>query len=398
MVEAAAMQLSTGGDRMHRKTLWVLVAIAALATGASAQAHSPKGQPGPGPWTVVASGLDNPRGLAVARNGDIWVAEAGKGGAGPCQPGEGGGAPSCFGTTGAYTLIHNGVQKRVVTGLPSFGDQGTGDGAIGPSDIIVTGSHLKGTIGGGGGSVERAALVTTHGADPAALLFDTMLKIDPWSGKFKVFADFAAYETANNPDKGQIDSDSYGLAERHGGFLVADAAGNDLLGVDFKRNISTLTVFPNVGGVAAPPPPNGPGGTVDMQPVPTTVAVRPHDPNVYVGQLTGFPFPPTAASVWSVAPNGDRTMFATGFTNIIDIAWGKRGYLYVLEIARLGLLSGNPEGALIKVSPDGKTQTIIASTGLVNPTGVAIARDGTVYVTNYGTSAGKGTVVSLGKV
>ena len=38
---------------------------------------------------------------------------------------------SCFGTSGAFTLIHNGVQKRVVTGLPSFGDEGTGDNAIG---------------------------------------------------------------------------------------------------------------------------------------------------------------------------------------------------------------------------------------------------------------------------
>ena len=38
---------------------------------------------------------------------------------------------SCFGTTGAFTLIHNGAQKRVVTGLPSFGDRPTGDSAIG---------------------------------------------------------------------------------------------------------------------------------------------------------------------------------------------------------------------------------------------------------------------------
>ena len=34
-----------------------------------------------------------------------------------------------------------------------------------------------------------------------------MVKIDPWSGKLKPFVDFAAYETANNPDKGEIDSD-----------------------------------------------------------------------------------------------------------------------------------------------------------------------------------------------
>jgi hypothetical protein len=390
--------------RRYLPVLAGLAALAALTAGPSAQAHSPKvhspkGQPSPGAWTVVASGLDNPRGLAVAKNGDIWVAEAGKGGDGPCQPSEGGDTPSCFGTTGAFTLIHDGVQKRVVTGLPSFGEQGTGDRANGPSDIIITGRNLKATIGGGGGADERAALVTTQHADPAALLFDTMLNIDPGSGKFKVFADLAAYETANNPDKGEIDSDAYGLAKRHGNYLLADAAGNDLLRVTRKRgHISTLAVFPNVPNVPAPAPPNGPGGTVDMQAVPTTIAVRHDDPNVYVGQLTGFPFPPGAATVWRVAPNGDSTPFATGFTNIIDIAFGKRGYLYVLEIAHNGLLSGDPEGALIKVSPDGKTRTIVASTGLVNPTGVAIAHDGTVYVTNYGTSAGKGTVLSLGKV
>ena len=89
-------------------------------------------------------------------------------------------------------------------------------------------------------------------AGPAAGLFDTMVKVDPWSGKITPFADFAAYETANNPDKGAIDSDSYGLAERHGGFVVADAAGNDVLGVDFHKHISTLAVFPDVQ-VDAPP-------------------------------------------------------------------------------------------------------------------------------------------------
>src|SRR5690242_9592965 len=115
---------------MRRRYLLVGAVIAALAAGPSAQAHPAKDHASPGAWTVVASGLDNPRGLAIAKNGDIWVAEAGKGGPGPCQPGEGGGPPSCFGTTGAFTLIHDGVQKRVVTGLPSFGDQGTGDSAI----------------------------------------------------------------------------------------------------------------------------------------------------------------------------------------------------------------------------------------------------------------------------
>ncbi|HET6171634.1 MAG TPA: ScyD/ScyE family protein [Gaiellales bacterium] len=373
-----------------------VAAIAAIAAVPSAQAHSPKTAPSAPAWKTVASGLDNPRGLAVAKNGDIWVAEAGRGGAGPCQPGNEAGSPaSCFGASGAYTLVHNGVQKRVVTGLPSFGDEGTGDAAIGASDIVVNGSHVTGLVGGGGGRDERAALVAAAG--PAAGLFDTMLKIDPWKGTVKVFADFAAYETDNNPDKGDIDSDSYGLAEVHGGFVVADAAGNDVLGVNFKKQISTLAVFPDVQ-VDAPPFLGLPAGTkIPMQAVPTTVAVRPRDPNVYVGQLTGFPFPPGAANVWGVRPDGSTFLYATGFTNIVDIAWGPKGSLYVVEIASNGLLSGDPAGALIRVWPNGN-KTTVASTGLNNPTGVAIAHDGTVYVTNYGTSAGKGTVLNLGKV
>ena len=81
----------------------------------------------------------------------------------------------------------------------------------------------------------------------------------------------------------------------------------------------------------------------------------------------------------------------------MDIAWGRKGSLYVLEIQSAGLLAPDPTGALIRVWPNG-TKTTVASTGLVNPTGVAIAKDGTVFVTNYGTSAGKGTVVNIGKV
>ena len=374
---------------MKARKLLTLAALAAMvAVPSAAQAHNGTG----GGWKTVASGLDNPRGLAVAKNGDIWVAEAGRGGAGPCQPGEEAGDPaSCFGNSGAFTLVHNGWQKRVVTGLPSFGDQGTGDNAIGATDVIVNGKHVTGSLGGGGGAVERAAL------GPNAALFDTIIKIDPWTGKVWPFVDLAAYETAKNPDGGAIDSDAYGLAQVHGGFDVADAAGNDVLGVTYHKQISTLAVFPDVQ-VAAPPFLNLPPNTmIPMQAVPTTVAVRPKDPNVYVGQLTGFPFPPGAASVWGVRPDGSKFVYASGFTNIIDIAWGPKGSLYVLEIASNGLLSGDPTGALVKVWPNG-TKTVVASTGLSAPTAVAIAHNGEVYVTNHGTSAGTGEVLDLGKL
>jgi hypothetical protein len=377
---------------MRRRTLLALVVIAAIVAVPSAQAHSGSGNG----WKTVASGLDNPRGIAVAKNGDIWVVEAGRGGAGPCHPGEGAGAPpSCFGTSGAFTLVHNGVQKRVVTGLPSFGDQTTGDNALGASDIIVNDKHVTALIGAGANPTDRAAVAAV---DPAGALFGWMVKVDPWKGKVSPFLDLLAYEAANNPDKGAVDSDIYGIAQRHGGWVVADAGGNDVLGVTYHKQVSTLAVFPDVP-VLAPPFLNLPPGTkIPMQAVPTSVAVRPKDPNVYVGQLTGFPFVPGAANVYRVKPDGTYDVYASGFTNIVDIAWGPKGSLYVLEIAKNGLASSDPAtGALIRVWPNG-TQTTVASAGLVNPTGVAIAHDGTVYVTNYGTSAGKGTVLNIGKV
>jgi hypothetical protein len=368
---------------MHVRRLLAFVAIAAIVAVPAAQAHSGNGNG----WVTVASGLDNPRGIALGSHGDLWISEAGKGGTAPCFPGDEGGS-ACFGNTGAFTLVHKGVQKRVVSGLPSIGDEGTGDSATGAADIIVNGKHITGVIGSGGTPEQRASL------SPASDLFGWVVKINPWTGTVWPFADVLQYEADHDPDgTGIIDSDAYGLTQTKGGFIVADAGGNDVLGVNYHRHISTLGVFPSTP-VEFPP---GSGTMVPMEAVPTATAVRPHDPNIYVGQLTGFPFPPGAASVWRIKPDGTTDMYATGFTNITDIAWGKHGALYVVEIAQNGLLSPDQTGAIVKVWPNGKKE-VVASTGLTNPTAIAIAKDGTVYVTNHGASAGIGEVLNIGKV
>jgi glucose/arabinose dehydrogenase len=130
-----------------------------------------------------------------------------------------------------------------------------------------------------------------------------------------------------------------------------------------------------------------------MQPVPTSVVVGP-DGAYYVSELTGFPFPVGAARIYRVVPGSPPQVFASGFTNVTDLAFGPHGSLYVVEIAKNGLLSGDETGALIRVGRDGSRKTV-ASEGLVAPTGVAVARDGTVYVSNHGASAGVGEVVRV---
>ena len=135
-----------------------------------------------------------------------------------------------------------------------------------------------------------------------------------------------------------------------------------------------------------------------MQSVPTTVTQGP-DGALYVGELTGFPFPVDGANVYRVpAQGGAPQIFEAGFTNIVDIAFGPDGTLYVLEIATNGLLAGfgggDFTGALIEVAPDG-TRTELAPGALFAPGGVAYGPDGMLYVTNNSIFAGAGQVLRI---
>ncbi|HEX6354453.1 ScyD/ScyE family protein [Actinophytocola sp.] len=337
-------------------------------------------------FTVIATGLDNPRGLAFAPNGALYVAEAGRGGAGPCFPGPEGG-DTCFGASGAITKIWKHRQSRVITGLPSLAAPDGAD-AVGPSDV----SFRKGS--------DRVYFTVGLGADPAlrAQLPPLGQQASGWllrgshHGSWRQVADIAAYEAVANPDGGLPDSNPNSVLAVRNGWVVADAGGNSLLRVSAHGKITTLAVFPDVL-VDAPPFLGLPPGTqIPMQAVPTSVTLGP-DGAYYVGQLTGFPFPPGAAKVYRVVPGQAPTVYAEGFTNIIDIGFDHRGRLFVLEIAHNGLLSGDPTGALIRVKSGGG-QRIVASAGLTNPGGLAI-RHGFAFVSNCGTCAGTGEVVRI---
>jgi hypothetical protein len=357
-----------------RRPVLVLIALVCVLfpLAGSAQAHK---KPDKGP-KVIASGLDNPRGLDVGRRGTVYVAEAGRGGAGPCF-----GSPEagtvCAGASGAITKISHGNQRRIAEGLPSIAGEGTGSDATGPHDFDL------GHFGGGW-------FVVGLGADPAMRdqagplgpRFGKLYFLSPF-GRVHTAADIAGYEAENNPD-GTEPPDSNPTSVKDLGFkrVVVDAGGNDLLRVNHKGKISTLAVFPDRELVDFPDP---------MQAVPTSVVQGP-DGALYVGQLTGFPFPVGGANVYRVRPGHSPEVYASGFTNIIDIAFDKRGNLYVLEIATNGLLSGDPTGALIKVKRNGTRETI-ASEGLVAPGGLAIGRRGDIYVSNHGTEAGAGEVL-----
>jgi hypothetical protein len=371
-----------------------LLAAAVLVAGAPAAAAASENKP---TVSVVARKLNNPRGIAVGDHGVLYVAEAGKGGHGPCiaSPEEPD-AEVCLGKTSAVTAVyakwHKGKphwkQKRVVTGLPSVAEE-DGSFALGLHDISPT-HHgaLIGTIGGAG-TVETRNQLGSGGR-----LLGHVVGLWPHhrhNGKVKPIADLNQYEKDNNPDGGEIDSNPYGILATPHGALATDAGGNDLLAIDKKGKVSTVAVFANRMVPAPPGIPNLPP-QIPMQAVPTTVTKGP-DGAYYVGELTGFPFQPGAARIWRVVPGQAPTVYATGFTNIIDIAFDRRGRLLVLQITKNGLLSGEEVGALYRVESGTKTE--IAAGKLTMPGGVAIGHDGALYVTNKSVSPGGGEVLRI---
>ena len=372
-------------------------ALLACVALASAAAEPPR-------LTVVATNLDNPRKLFVGADGALYVVEAGRGGRDRCL----GTGPNrvCIGLTGAISRIGGGRQSRVVTGLWS-GAFTTGERAQGPADVIVRGRTFYVLLQDGSVNAHGVNSLGRDGATAGDLITTPAGKAAP-----AVVFNFAAFEAARNPDHGAgpgaklgdpaIDSDPYAFVRYRGGFAVVDAAGNDLLWIGPNGKVSVLAVFPTQTvklTAAVAKRIRAPRGmtSISVQSVPSSVAVGP-DGALYVGELTGLPFPRGKARVWRVEPGAKPTVYASGFTNISDLAFAGKNLL-VLEIAADGLLSAKaPTGALIRLGPDGK-RSVIASAGLVEPTGLAVAND-SIYVSNNGVFPARGAglhgeVVSL---
>ena len=341
--------------------------------------------------TVVASGLDNPRGIAVAANGRVYFAEAG---------------------AGRIAVIDRGKVKTFLGGLPSLtSPEGETTGVV---NVDAHGNgNVVATIGGGPQDEDAR--------------FDTALRVTP--GHSRRLANIQAYRDAHpepacapngNPvawcDLDQppfaTDSNAYGIAYMDGAeTFVTDAAGNDLLLIGPGGKVSTVAKFPNhlVGTSHLPPflqiPPDI---LLPAEPVPTSVTIGP-DGWLYIGELTGFPFTPGASRIWRVDPHarnvtcdasatsGPCTVYATGFTSVIDLDWGPDGALYVAEMVKNGvgnLFFGGSDlaGAVWRVQ--GGSRTELAAGQLILVGGVA-ATKGAVYATTGDVSPDEGAVVRI---
>ena len=382
---------------MASKSSWMMRrcgAPVALAVGLLAATGAPAAATNEGP-VVVAEGLSNPRGMTFGPGGDLYVAESGRGGDGPCLT-SGDGQSQCIGATGAIARVDVGTgdTTRVVSGLPSIaaqGGEGAGAAATGPNDIVFQGPTGFFTVGLGADPRRRGEL------GPAGAGLAGLYHLAP-NGRVRLKADLGAYEAQADPDAGAptaaIDSNPYGVDVRGPRLLVTDAGGNSLLRVRAGGRVSTEAVFPFGQAPAPEGIPGLPAGTpLPVQPVPTGLAFG-KDGSVVVGQLTGFPFPVGGASVFRVAGGAAPTVLAGGLTTVVDVARGPGGSIYALQLTTAGLAAPPSPGRLVRIAPDG-TQTELAAGRLIQPTGMAVGADGDVYVATNGLSPTEARIVRV---
>lgn len=363
---------------------------------------------------TVAFGLHNPRGMALAPDGSIYVAEAGA--AGDICPFDFYGQGSfCVGLTGSVARIHDGIVQRIVEGLPSGGSPAQ---IGGPSDVAVLedGSlYVILNLGGDPGQRERLPLGVGE-------LRGWLVRVDA-DGEVEPVADVAAFEASVNPDAGSVggsvETNPHSVVVLGDGAAVADAGGNSLVRVAGDGSVSLLAVFPTsdieypADALSALAPSEGEGaagvGAVEMvtlpvQSVPTSVTLGP-DGALYVGELTGAPFPVEGAAVWRVPlDGGGPSIYATGFSAIMDLAFGPDGSLYVAELAHDGLLpvlagEAPPIGGIVRVPPDTREpEVVVADERVPAPGGLAVDEAGAIYVAVDSTSAEDGRVVRISPV
>jgi len=341
-----------------RKALVVATGVALAATGAVAPASATGGHTAGKPVVrVIATGLDNPRQLSYD-NGQLYVAEAGRGGK-KCLGGGPESDETCIGTTAAVTKVFwdGGAWKhyRVVDGLPS-GAAKDGGFATGLDGV----SALNGSVWGVETWAPPEAGVPTG---PPWNKLGKLLCVAP--GKATIAADISAVELRYNPHKTAVDSNPYAvLALADGRKIVADAAGNDLVAVSPDGKARPFTVFPDHD---------------KHESVPTSLALGP-DGSLYVGELNGEATKPTAR-VWKVDPATGKILgWKSGFGSITGIAFNRNGDLYVSQLFA---------SLVTKVAHGKRTNVRVPF-----PAGVAVdPYDGKVYVSAWSIADRNGTVL-----
>jgi hypothetical protein len=315
---------------------------------------------------IFATGLNNPRGLRFSPTGRLYVAEGGNGGGSGSTIGLCDQVPFPVGpymgdaTGGRISKINWKGQRTTVTDqLPSsHANEIIGGDVEGVGDVEFVGRTLYAVLAGAGCS---------HGV---ASVPNGVIKVR-CNGTWKMVANISDWlkgHPVQNPEADDFEPDGtpYSMINVDDKLYVMEPNHGDMMKVTTNGNISRVVdISASQGHI-----------------VPTALTFR--NGNFFMGNLHPFPIVDGSSSIYKITPSGQISVWATGFTTVLGIAFDKKGRLYVLQNT-----TGNPfptpgTGNIIRISHSGKRE--IVATGLSLPTAMTFGPDGKLYVSNWGFS------------
>jgi hypothetical protein len=340
---------------MHRLISLIVLFAVVLPLGPTAiaqDAATPSASAIGATMTVIANGLDSPRGFSWAPDGTLYLALAGRGGEThlPVIPGY----TIDVGLTSSVVSVANGCTTPLAQGLASvlWEEPGWLWGAM---DVAALNDQLYVLLSGAGptwGSPSARSGVYRINAD----------------GTMPLVADISSWLPGHPPQVAPPEGPSpdgslFNLAATSDALLVSDAVNGLIIKVTPAGEISTLA------DLSA------------QHPVPTGIVVD-ADGNAYVGFETTPPYKDGSDKVVKIAPDGTISDAWTGLTRVAGLAIGADGTLYAAELS-----TGNTDEAPFVhantgriVHQSGPASSDVIAEGLDFPVDLGFGPDGALYV------------------
>ncbi len=194
-----------------------------------------------------------------------------------------------------------------------------------------------------------------------------VLQVNP-DGTTTMVAHLSKFQKNNpiaNPNPGDFEPDGtwYSMVEAYGVLLIEPNHG-ELDAIWPGQSIQRVVDISRIEGHI----------------VPTAMSL--HDGDFFVGNLDTFPIKEGSSKVFKITPLGQLTTVFINLSDIVGMAFDKKGHLYVLENTTGNQFPTPGTGKILRV--DGKDNYTEIATGLSLPTALTFGPDGNLYVSNLG--------------